>query len=75
MIRQSQSITADKRTRTAIVEPDTGKANVVEPFLRWCKSILFLQYLERQIVECPHPLVWPGMESREQQNTGDTKNQ
>jgi hypothetical protein len=62
MVRQNQSARADEGTGTAVIEADTGQADVVKPCRSGCETIMLLELLQGKIIKCPHAFV--GMNPR-----------
>ena len=70
MIGEQQAVGADKRARSAVVEPDAGEPQMIEPGLRGMEVILGRQQLEWRVVKGPHAFFGVNHGRRGQQKSG-----
>ena len=54
MVGEQEAVGADKGARSAVVEADAGKPEVIEPGLGGGKAVLGLEQLQRRVIEGPH---------------------
>ena len=64
MVGHHQPFRTDEGARAAVVEAHRGEANVVEPRVRRCETVVPLDKLLGKIVERPHALVSPRVSFR-----------
>ena len=57
IVRQNEAVWRDKRARAAVVEPDGGEPDLVQPLIRNLKTIFLLDFSARDVVERPHAFV------------------